>query len=611
MSNIKGPEISPDKKYTVPKLVNGIPVPGEFVEAEGPSAEDFALYGFNSEYVPSETSLNLNSVLRTLSGSRVLRAAGVVVLALTGASILADNHQSEASSIQPDSSDPGYTPLLPQLDSNQFVTFSGGGFTATRIHGDGAPTDLSYIIVGQDYPDDQKLLDSGQLYTQYLLSVEPFKLRQDQISISVLHKQNTPNDLVSSITSVYDVGGDSLKVYKLIDDLHLSLGSFQETRLLVNSPKYAAVASADSNTPTVYSYAAFTEAELRGPFYTRGTIAHEEGHAVGGAGEGSYSALDRHGPNVYLNCLTADQIPLRWKDIPGAPGAIYEGCGNVRTGAFHDAERDWMSNHNSDTTYGPVTLWQLKHRLDGAPAIYYPPTLLNPANGITLDGLAAALKFNPSEMTKQYQIKIVPFNNDGPGVNLIIGALEQVKAAEFNVAAPRLGEGPYVMLPDLSYIWRVRTTSAVKPVGENDPVWSDWSEERKFRTSAASSVGITPVRVGEVRVQQGSDIRVNQTNPVIQWADANPGIFYYEVQLSKDPEFGAKGPIASVYHNLVHGGIREPYRSWEVPRDYPLEKGQGYFWRVRPRVQGDGTPVGWSTTWNFEVAQNATLSAGN
>ncbi|GEM_PF-5671272 len=542
-------------------------------------------------------------------------SVGAALMAITGASILADNHQSEASNIQPDSSDPGYTPLFPQLDSSQFVTSSGGGFTATRIHGDGAPTDLSYIFVGQHGYSDQQLLESGQIYVSNLLSVEPFKSIPDKLSVSVLHTQGTPDLGVIRTGDVRGVVGDWQKVHKLIDDLHLNLGSFQETRILDNDLNgYAAAEYADPNIPTIYSYGALTEAELRGPFNIRGGLAHLEGHATGGAGEGNYSANHMQPANMYINCLTADQIPIRWKGIPGAPNGPLpenEGCGNVKIGAFNESPINWMSSINNGERYGPVTLWQLNHRLAGAPAIYYPPTLLNPANGITLGGLAAALKFDPSEMTKQYQIQIVPFNDDGPGVNLIIGDSQQVKAAEFNVAAPQMGEGPYVMLPDLSYTWKVRRTSADKPVGENDPVWSDWSEERKFHTAAASSDGITPVRVGEVRVQQGSDIRVNQINPAIQWADANPNIFYYEVQLSKDPKFGAEGPLASVYHNLVHGGIREPYRSWSVPSNYPLEAGNEYFWRVRPRIQGDGTPVAWSSTWNFEVAQNATLRAEN
>lgn len=398
------------------------------------SADDLLRYGFNSEYTPSGFSLQLNSVLKTLSGSGALRLAGAALLALTGASILADNHQSEASSIQPlDADGSGYTPLfphgemvkhahdshfvdsadnnltvsdpdLPQLNPAEFTTLSGGGFTATRIHGDGVLTDLSYLIVGQGY-NDQQLLDSAQLYASTLLSIEPFKSIQDKISISVLHTQNTPDLGTSSINKAIDVLGDSAKVQKLIDLLNLNLGSFQETRILVNNTTaYAAAAFTDPKIPTLYSYAAFTEAKLRGPFYTRGTIAHEDGHATGGAGEGYYSTDASHGPNVFINCLTADQIPLRWRDIPGAPGAIYEGCGNVQTGAFHDAERDVMRNYSGieNPTYGPVTLWQLNHRLDGAPAIYYSPTLLEPADGITVNGLGVNLRFNPSEMARQF-----------------------------------------------------------------------------------------------------------------------------------------------------------------------------------------------------------------
>ena len=72
-------------------------------------------------------------------------------------------------------------------------------------------------------------------------------------------------------------------------------------------------------------------------------------------------------------------------------------------------------------------------------------------------------------------------------------------------------------------------------------------------------------------------------------------IFYYEIQASPDPNFGEGGPVAPVWRNLVHGGIASPLNSWRTPE---LQSGTHY-WRVRPRVQGDGTPVAWGQTWSF------------
>ena len=51
-----------------------------------------------------------------------------------------------------------------------------------------------------------------------------------------------------------------------------------------------------------------------------------------------------------------------------------------------------------------------------------------------------------------------------------------------------------------------------------------------------------------------------------------------------------------VWWNLIHGAVTSPLNSWQTP---PLAAGTTYFWRLRPRVQGDGTPVGWGPTWRF------------
>jgi len=41
------------------------------------------------------------------------------------------------------------------------------------------------------------------------------------------------------------------------------------------------------------------------------------------------------------------------------------------------------------------------------------------------------------------------------------------------------------------------------------------------------------------------------------------------------------------------GGGATPVNSWQTP---VLQHEATYYWRLRPRVQGDGTPVAWSQT---------------
>ena len=75
-------------------------------------------------------------------------------------------------------------------------------------------------------------------------------------------------------------------------------------------------------------------------------------------------------------------------------------------------------------------------------------------------------------------------------------------------------------------------------------------------------------------------------------------MFYYEIQVSTDHLFGQQGPVTAVWHNLIHGGVTNPPNSWRTPDLLP---GTPYFWRVRPRVQGDGVPVSWSPVWSFKT----------
>ena len=92
---------------------------------------------------------------------------------------------------------------------------------------------------------------------------------------------------------------------------------------------------------------------------------------------------------------------------------------------------------------------------------------------------------------------------------------------------------------------------------------------------------------------------VDSTTPTLTWANSDRQVFYYEVQVSADPEFGSGAGAPPLYWELVHGGVSSPMNSYTIPAQFPLESGATYYWRVRPRVQGDGTPVGWTQAWSF------------
>ncbi len=217
------------------------------------------------------------------------------------------------------------------------------------------------------------------------------------------------------------------------------------------------------------------------------------------------------------------------------------------------------------------------------------PTIIQPLRG-DASSMGPLLKWRQAANTTWFQVQVVPFNNDGVGIDLIIGDSARVRAAQYQVMAPRFGSADpnYVMLPDMTYVWRVRTTSVLTRPTEAD--WSAWATSN-FRTPPTSSSTIS-------RVAPEMFGQVTTRTPTLTWANSNPGVFYYEVQVSKDHPFG---PNAFLYNEYVHGGASSPPNSYMIPAAYPLELGEFYYWRVRPRIQGDGTLLPWSDTYVFQV----------
>lgn len=151
----------------------------------------------------------------------------------------------------------------------------------------------------------------------------------------------------------------------------------------------------------------------------------------------------------------------------------------------------------------------------------------------------------------------------------------------------------------MTYTWKVRVSDAATYVDLNHSSWSPWAE-RHFRTPAVSSTTITPLTPSQGDV-------VSTLTPIVQWDNTRGDVFYYEMQLSKDPALNTDPATATamVYSSLLHGGVTSPWNSYAVPPSFPLENNTTYYWRVRPRVQGDGTPLAWSATYSFQANTGA------
>lgn len=213
------------------------------------------------------------------------------------------------------------------------------------------------------------------------------------------------------------------------------------------------------------------------------------------------------------------------------------------------------------------------------------PTLTAPADGGALPGFSVTLSWVNAPGTTQYQIQVVPANNDGPGANVVRNV-----ETNFTLPSPPLWYG---LLPGMSYTWRVRTSTVSGTPAEGD--WTAWSA-RSFRTPVVTSESISLVSP----IQES---KVGTLVPTLRWSNSNAAIFYYEVQVSEDPAFNTDPAAASamVYWELRHGGITNPTNSYAIPQSFPLKAGTTYYWRVRPRVQGDGVPVEWSPIWIFRT----------
>ena len=228
---------------------------------------------------------------------------------------------------------------------------------------------------------------------------------------------------------------------------------------------------------------------------------------------------------------------------------------------------------------------------DGVPrvAALAAPTLRAPARGLELPQMATTLQWTLPPGSTQVHLMVLPANNDGPGVNVI-----QDATATFVLLAPPTW---YLLLPGMTYSWRVRATGKTTSVGESDLDWGAWSESWTFRTPAPDPAGVRPL-------SPVSGAPVATRTPTLQWASQDPALFYFEVQLSSDAGFDTDPATATaaVYQNLVHGGITSPPNSYTVPAAAALTAGATYSWRVRPRVQGDGRPTAWGPAASLTVA---------
>ncbi|MEK7216701.1 MAG: hypothetical protein AAB289_14025, partial [Chloroflexota bacterium] len=156
----------------------------------------------------------------------------------------------------------------------------------------------------------------------------------------------------------------------------------------------------------------------------------------------------------------------------------------------------------------------------------------------------------------------------------------------------------YGLLPDMGYTWRVRATDATIAATESDASWGPWSSDTIFRTP---KIDIASVAAAE----PANGVLVTSVNPVLKWTSTTANVYYWEIQVSKDRQFG---PGSFLYWSLIHGDVVYPNNAYLVPSSFPLEPGSTYYWRVRPRIQGDGTVLTWPGAASFTTPAAGALT---
>lgn len=357
-------------------------------------------------------------------------------------------------------------------------------------------------------------------------------------------------------------------------------------------------------------------------------------------GDSTSALLEGRIPTVYTGSKLFLRNPKNPEQSPTlnqeyARAFIHENWGHG-VGDIDDNEghRDVMDHGTQTIEFSLQHLQRIRGRLDVGVHRYTTPSteskILNAAGVLsgqviqTPDDMSLVLGVYAPVGTTQFLSMVIPYNNDGAGVFDYAGTPLAIHS--WGETGRKIPPPPqwYGLLPDMSYTWTVKTTGVTEPIMDkngnvilDDPRWGKIQTDpgvfvevpgaesiRKFRTPKRDSSGI-----GLVTLAGGQE--TNNRTPTLIWNNRDSDVFYYEVQVSKDAEFGENGPKAMVYHELRHGGVTNPNNSYTIPDNFPLEKDTKYYWRVRPRVQGDGTPVAWSNIGSLKTSQDArVLSEG-
>ena len=139
------------------------------------------------------------------------------------------------------------------------------------------------------------------------------------------------------------------------------------------------------------------------------------------------------------------------------------------------------------------------------------PVLRDPNAGATVLGFDPVLSWSNPNGATQTHLQVLPASFDGPGLDLYSGS----PATSFRIPAPTQWYG---LLPDMTYVWRVRVGYDAESLDLNDPRWGPWILE-SFCTPKVNSETITadnpPLRAV-----------VSSLRPILRWSNTQSGVSY-------------------------------------------------------------------------------------
>lgn len=571
-----------------------------------------------AEYIFRESSQRARRIAKTATSTPIGRAGLSLTLAVgvgaaTGeithqdsldlAQVIRSNHQLSFNA--PDF-DPTLKVELPniQVPVGEYETIKGIGADGkeveiTRIYGE-----RGRRITGLIIPTDVATEEMAKKMVQYFFIPDPMPKHLNNFTF---WRVKTP---------VNEVLNSDIVVERVIKRVISATGIVpQETYLLRKSTNGAVSGGVTGTLDFSLSPSIFTFVELRMPENLiedsqKLFVGHERGHKEGLGDEYMYPRSDR---NIGIGRPNCTRNPQFWGSQPTA----FIGCMSDKD-AYRPSETSIMKEYVP--YFGEINSRWINESIEISPRRYNYPHLEIRSQGISsqqklqqavvLEKMRIPINMTIPVGVTQLRLELAPYDNDGPGIQMIYGdpfVIDTFQEIGYQITEPEMGVGNYVLLPDMTYRVRVWGSDAKTGLTWLAPEWETYKPwpHRVTPSPAEELVVHTPKRFSDkvtLETLSGNQI-TNDLTPTLKWNNQDKDVYYYEVQLSADPTFNTdpKTATEALYWNLVHGGVSKPLNSWTVPDNFPLQLGKTYAWRVRPRVQGDGTPVEWSVVSSFQT----------